>query len=1141
MASLKRYLRQWFFVVSGLLIFGLLLFSLELRSRAMPFAMGQQASAPAKRPGDALRWNTLGVAMMNQGKSAEAQKKFEQALEVDPNLAQARMNLGISLLAQQKLEQARTALEDASSKLPEDPFAWYNLGLAYKDSAQPEKAIAAFQRVEKIAPEEPDAFYFEGFLYSQLQKYDEAIAAFRKALELAPYHASAQFGLARALQRKGDAEGAREGMKRFQKLTSEHLGTPFGAGYGDQGKYSLAEFVHGTKTSPPEEIPVHYVMKALPELKGGSTGVCLLDYDGDGRVDVFFVGAGAGKSQLLKNLGGGNFEDVTAKAGLEIGGGFGCAAGDFDNDGATDLAVCEADGVRLFRNEGGKFADVTEKTGIAREKGCVSTTFVDYDHDGDLDLYVTMAPANGRKNKMWRNNGNSTFTDVSAESGLGVDATGEDVAITDFNNDRAVDFVIAGGDVGAAIYLNPREGKFAPLPAIDFAKEKLPPAVGVAVFDFNKDGWMDVAFTHAGAPGLSLWRNVQGKKLERVTLPDLGWKRGWGATSIDFDNDGWLDLVAVGEGANGGEIRVLRNLGYEGWADFTKKLQLDGVKLGQPRAVAVADFKGDGSPDLVLTQAAGPPMLLENTGANKNHWMQVDLKALNDNKSGIGTKAEIYAGALYQKFEVAGSSGYLGRNSGMLLVGLGSEKVTDAVRLLWPTGVPQDEIDLAANKTQSIAELDRRGSSCPILFSWNGKEYEFIADMIGPGVVGHWIAPGERDVPDPDEYLKVAAKSVQLKDGKLSFRFMEPMEETVYLDQVRLVAVDHPENIEVNPNERFVSNPPFPEFRVIATEEARVPAGAWDDHGHDVLPLLAKHDRKYVTDFEGLPFAGFAKMHWIELDLGQWDAARPLRLLLDGYTDYFTATSMYAADQAGIKVIAPYVEAQDAQGKWVRVVEDMGFPAGLARTMVTDLTGKVPAGTRRIRIVSNLKIYWDRVRLDQTPPQADVRVSEVPLATAELAFLGYPKEIRLHPASDTVYSYSHRSATGPYARAAGNYTRYGDVKTLLNRPDDKFTVFSSGEGVKLEFDPVGLPALPKGWVRDYFFYADGFEKDLDFYAADAFTVEPLPHHGLIAYPYPAGKEYPMDADHLGYEFDYNTRQRSDRMPATLRYEYSAPK
>ena len=134
-----------------------------------------------------------------------------------------------------------------------------------------------------------------------------------------------------------------------------------------------------------------------------------------------------------------------------------------------------------------------------------------------------------------------------------------------------------------------------------------------------------------------------------------------------------------------------------------------------------------------------------------------------------------------------------------------------------------------------IEELDRRGSSCPVLFSWNGSEYEFIADMIGPGVVGHWVAPGERDVPDPDEYLKVPAKSVKSKDGLLSFRFMEPMEETVYLDRVKLLAIDHPANVEVNANERFASAPPFPEFRVITTEKARVPVAATDDQGRNVL------------------------------------------------------------------------------------------------------------------------------------------------------------------------------------------------------------------------------------------------------------------------------------------------------------------
>jgi hypothetical protein len=218
----------------------------------------------------------------------------------------------------------------------------------------------------------------------------------------------------------------------------------------------------------------------------------------------------------------------------------------------------------------------------------------------------------------------------------------------------------------------------------------------------------------------------------------------------------------------------------------------------------------------------------------------------------------------------------------------------------------------------------------------------------------------------------------------------------------------------------------------------------------------------------------------------------------------------------------------------------MGFPAGLERTMVTDLTGKLPAGTRRIRIASNLKIYWDAIRIDQTPDTQQVHVSEVPLAKASLAFLGYPREIRLRPASDTTYSYAQRSRTGPYARAAGNYTRFGDVGELLAAADDRFVVFGSGEGVKLDFDPQRLPALLPGWVRDYFFYANGFEKDLDFYAAHAFTVEPLPKHTLMSYPYAEGKDYPADDEHLRYQLEYNTRQRSNKLPPTLRYRFRQP-
>jgi Flp pilus assembly protein TadD len=1134
-----------FAAIAGIVLAGLALpFGAVLASKKFhPNPISVTSSPKSEAAGsEAARLNSIGVAYMNQQRFAEAQKQFEAALKAQPDFPLAKLNLGISLLSQQKSEDAKKSLIEASEKLPDDPYAWYNLGLVYKDIGEHEKAIEAFQHVTEIVPGEPDAFYFIGYLNTQLQKYDAAISAFQSALRVFRFHASAEFGLARAYQRKGDGDSAREHLQKFQQITSQHLGAPFGAGYGDQGKFSLAEYSKNGLLRAPAAIPVTFAVQPIaPE---PSSGACFFGDEAGGKPDLLLVSAvERGSLRLLHNAGDGKFDDKTTGSGLAVAEkGLGCAAGDFDNDGKTDLAVCLEDGVHLFHNDGGgKFSDVTKAVRIKSEKGCAALTMVDFDHDGDLDLYVTAKSGVGIHNTLWRNNGNSTFTDISMETTLGIEGSGGGVVTSDFNNDRAIDFVIPGGAKGASVLLNPREGAFKAMEGIDFRKAGLPPAVGVVSFDFDKDGWMDLAFTHAGAPGISVWRNNEGKDLERVTLPEFNWKSGTGIAAVDYDNDGWIDVVAAGEGANGGEIRLLRNLGGGNWADVTKEVKLDALKLSKPIAVVSADTAGTGGVDLVVTQSDGATLLLKNHGAEKNGWMEISLKALNDNKSAIGTKVEVFAAALYQKWEVLGASGYLGQSALPIHVGLGSEKGSDVVRLLWPTGVPQDEIRLEGRKTQLVAELDRRGSSCPVLFSWNGKQYQFIADMIGPGVVGHWVAPGERDVPDPTEYLKVSGKSLQPRDGKLSFRFLEPMEETVYLDQVKLLAIDHPATFEVYPNERFATNPPFPEFGVVSTSHAHSPAGAWDDHGRDVWPLIAKDDRKYVTSFEELPFAGFAKLHWIELDLGDWNPHLPLHLIARGYTDYFTATSMYAADQAGIKVIPPYVEAQDAQGQWVRVVEDMGFPAGLERTMIADLTGKIPASTRRIRIVNNLKIYWDAFRIDQTEEQRNIHVREVPLANASLDFLGFPKETRLTPASDTVYSYSSRSTTGPYARAAGNYTRYGDVKPLLRAADDRFVIFSSGEGVKLDFDARSLPVPPVGWVRDYFFYADGFEKDMDFYAAHAFTVEPLPKHGMKPYPYAPGEEYPQDPAHTQYELEYNTRQRSGKLPADLKYHYPRSK
>ncbi len=380
--------------------------------------------------------------------------------------------------------------------------------------------------------------------------------------------------------------------------------------------------------------------------------------------------------------------------------------------------------------------------------------------------------------------------------------------------------------------------------------------------------------------------------------------RAYGVAAFDYGNDGWVDIVAVGETKDGkGEIRLFRNLGPEGFKDVTADVGLDKIALKAPRAVITGDYDNDGATDLLVTQNHGSAVLLRNEGGNKNHWLRLALKGLNDNKSAIGTKVEVFAGGNRQKFEIAGSSGYLGQNSPYLTVGLGQSKEADVVRMLWPTGVLQDEIQIAADKQQDFLEIDRRGSSCPTLFAWDGHHYELVADMIGAGVVGHWVAPGERNIARPTEYVKLDRNSLHEKDGKLSFRLMEPMEEVVYLDRVKLLAVDHPTNFDVYPNEYFASNPPYPPFKVVSARDPQPPAGAWDEHGHNLLPDLLAH--RYVGDFQLEPYKGFTKPHSLTLDLGKPYDGGPLWLLLHGEIEYFTATGMYAASQAGIQATAP--------------------------------------------------------------------------------------------------------------------------------------------------------------------------------------------------------------------------------------------
>jgi tetratricopeptide (TPR) repeat protein len=1172
-------------------------------------------AAPPADPQEAARLNNIGVAYMNQQLFEKGLKAFEAAAAKDPNLKVTTLNRAVALLNLQRVDEAKALLEKARKEDPSDGHSFYSLGLYYKNSSNPEAAVSNFRRVTEIDPNDADTWYFLGSTYAQLKQFPEAISAFEHALKLDPLHASAQFGLARAYQQSGRTDPAHEAMKRFQYITQNKLGSPISLVYGEQGKYSRAEESPVAVGKVGAAIPVKFgdVTKDAGILSKGNSdpkdligsGACFLDYDGDAYSDIFLGDGGAeGGVSLYHNLGNGRFEDVTKKAGLNPAvHGYGCAAGDYDNDGAEDLVIISNDRVALFHNEkNGTFKDVSEASGIKlKDKGHtrvspIGATFIDYDHDGDIDLYVTevrqlvMDEARPQiadevvANRMFRNNGNATFTDVTEELGLASDTDSFGAVGTDYNNDRAVDLVVTGHKKGLTLLQNPREGKFI-LRLMAFPA----PTSGVAVLDFDHDGWMDLAFTHIDAPGLTLWRNNRGKTFDQVNLPETNWLRAYSVVAFDYDNDGWVDLVAVGETKDGkGEVRLFRNLGPDGWKDVTADVGLDKIQLKEPRAIISGDYDNDGAVDLLITQDHGFAVLLHNEGGNKNNSLRLALKGLNDNKSAIGTKVEVFSAGLRQKFEVYGSSGYLGQNSPYLTIGLGQAKEADVVRMLWPTGVLQDEIEVAANKRQEFLEIDRRGSSCPTLFAWDGTHYALVGDMLGAGVVGHWVGPNERNIARPVEYIKIDRYMLREKynshpsqrtgrvgqprsdipiDGNrvldhdvhvsqrtgnvghphfsqdhgtddsrpmLSFRFMEPLEESVYLDQVELLAVDHPAGVDVYPNEYFASNPPYPPFKVVFSRDAQPPAGAWDEHGHNVLPDLLAH--RYIGDFKLSSFAGFTEPHGLELDLGEPYHGGPLWLLMHGEIEYFTATSMYAADQAHLTPFAPYVEALNEKGKWVRVIDDLGFPAGGARTMTADLTGKLPRGTQRIRMTTNLQIYWDNILISQTDQHQASRLTSVPLARAELAFHGFPLKIEDQPPGNVKYIYEKASATGPYTRPAGAYTRYGDVRRLLAATDDKVAVFGSGDEVALDYDPATLPALPRGWVRDYFFAAHGYEKDMDFYAYRGDTVEPLPYHDMGTYPYP-GKSFPSDAEHFNYLLEYNTRFMSGNEASGYSFRY----
>ncbi|HEX8686562.1 MAG TPA: ASPIC/UnbV domain-containing protein, partial [Pyrinomonadaceae bacterium] len=516
------------------------------------------------------------------------------------------------------------------------------------------------------------------------------------------------------------------------------------------------------------------------------------------------------------------------------------------------------------------------------------------------------------------------------------------------------------------------------------------------------------------------------------------------------------------------------------------------------------------------------------------------------NRSGVGAKVELRAGSLQQKLESYSASPAPAPAD--VIFGLGPRASADAVRILWPSGVVQAETQTAASAAKpsagvapgalKVTELDRKPSSCPFLYTWNGERFEFVTDFMGAGETGAWAGPGLYNTPDPDEYVRIRGDQLKEKDGRYELRVTNELEEALFFDRLQLVAVAHPEGLEVYPDEGLRAAPPA--FKLFASREARPPLAATDDHGRDVLGRVSRLDRQYPDDFKLLPIRGYAEPHTLTLDLGKDDggkvkavgaAAPRTLLLLTGWTDYAWSSDNVAASQRGLELKPPSLQVKDHGGRWRTVVENIGIPVGRPQTLIVDLTGKFLSASREVRLVTNMRVYWDRI-LSDTRGAAEFpsRLSRLDPVAADLRWRGFSAEVTPDGRGPLSYDYARVSLDSPWMSFPGRYTREGDVRGLLKTTDDVFVVSLAGDELSLSFDASALPALPRGWTRTFLLYADGFSKEMNIHSASPDQLAPLPFHGMKAYPYAAREARPSTAARADYLERYNTRVVTRALP-----------
>ena len=960
--------------------------------------------------------------------------------------------------------QAVEALHSALELAPDSVGEHINYGLALFRAGRNDAAVAELIRAQKQDPSIPHTWFNLAIFYKHAGDYENAIEQLRGMIRLTPEEPVVHYNLGAVLRAKGDVEGALPEFLQAEKLNPYLAGPHFQLFTLYQRK--------GERDAAARE------RKIFEETKKRNEGAAVPeDMEWCFYAELYGppVPRADSRSESTK------YDDHKVSTGWDS-----AASGmrliDSEGSGHADLLVWSSKQVILYK----RGTEAVKASGLETLRDVRTIAVGDYDNDGLPDLAVVTAA------------GASLYHNTKGAFVKAMDLPGAADATAalwlDYDHDYDLDLLLFGP--APVLLRNNGNGKFEDhTAAFPFVKGRALDAVPFAIR--GDTAARDVVVSYEDRPGV-LYRDKLNEVFEASDVAAIP----AGSASLDvqdFDRDGFLDVVGYAP-----RTLTVRN-------DTAGKLVAASGAKPFPAAIH-ADFNGDEREDYASILPDGSLHVYTDASPTQR-WSTVQIDGIKNVKLAAGATVEMKSGIYYDKRVYAGVP---------MAFAMDSHADADTIRITWPNGLIQNETHQKANAALHIPEAQRLSGSCPMIFTWNGKAFQFITDVLGVAPLGASSGDGNYFPVDHDEYIQIPGSALQAVNGRYQIHITEELHEVSYLDKVQLIAVDHPSSLDIYTNDKFKS-PPYPEFRLFGGTTKVHPVRATEGNGIDATARVAKLDRAYPDSFPHND-SGVAQLHTLDLDFGKAGADNRAALVLNGWVDWADGSTFLGASQDGTGLIFPYLQVKDAAGKWQTVVQDMGIPSGKPKTMVVDLTAKFLSASREVRIVTNLCVYWDEIFLLENSGAPEVRLTALNAGAADLHFRGFSKAVidRMRQQPEQ-FLYDQVSPVSNWNPTPGRYTRYGDVRPLVTNIDDKLVVMGSGDELKLTFPGTALPALKKGWTRDFLLLVDGWAKDADANTAFSQSVLPLPFHGMSAYPYKAAEHFPNDPGHAAYVRGYLTR------------------